>query len=150
MNTFKVMVVGPECSGSKWMARLLRAHPAITKVRHASYPENKGRRRQNPSIQTEKPDAIVVCCRDATITRLSQRRQGMNKLTPPGSVFEARVEIQSQLDSFTGAVAVVGYESLVQWPELVLRQVFWLLGIDPRLYNFLEVVPIDGNRKYVS
>ena len=150
MNSMKVMVVSPEASGSKWVARLLQEHPSITEVRHASYPENAGRYRRWPDIAKEKPDAVVVCCRDETITQRSQQRAGHDKLKPPGSVVGSVVRISGQLRKWDGPVAIIGYESLVQWPEQVLRQVFWLLGVNPGLYDYSAVKIVDGNWKYVK
>ena len=140
----KVMVVSPEASGSKWVARLLRKHPSITRVRHASYPENTGKDRWYPDIAKEKPDAVVVCCRDETVTRRSQERQGYDKLKPPGNVLGAVVRISGQLRKWDGPVAIIGYESLVQWPEQVLRQTFWLLGVNPSLYDYSAVKVVEG------
>ena len=166
-----VFVIGPESSGTQWVASFLENHEDIHCVHHLSYPAGSGMGedgRHWPDIWKFDPSglsSVIVVCRDTNITQVSQRNMGYEKTVQlwtsetdfegisydEESLIKQSIHyITEQLSQWKGKFAILSYESMIQWPTLQLSQVFRLLNYDVNKFDYSTVKPIDGNKKYIK
>tara|TARA_Y100000310_G_scaffold338969_1_gene430159 strand:- start:984 stop:1505 length:522 start_codon:yes stop_codon:yes gene_type:complete len=145
-----VFVIGPEASGTKWIANIIQHHPDIHCVHHFSYPSGKKKYWTDLwKFDSLGLSSVIIVCRDLTITKLSQERMGYIKETDK-SIKQAKSYIQEQLSTWKGKFALLSYESMLQWPSLQLSQIFRLLDYDINSFDYNIIDPIDGNKKYIE
>jgi hypothetical protein len=170
-KTGSVFVIGPEASGTQWVASFLGNHEDIHCVHHLSYPSGSGigeEGRHWPDICKFDPSglsSVIVVCRDVNITQVSQRNMGYAKTVQSWTsetefenfsydeesiMQQATDYITEQLARWKGKFAMLSYESMIQRPTLQLSQVFRLLNYDVNKFDYNTVKPIDGNKKYVK
>ena len=148
-RTGSVIVIGPEASGTKWISKTIKNHEDVHCVHHLSFPS--GEDRHWPDLwKFDKLglSSIIIVCRDETITKLSQERMGYTK-QPEKYIDTAKTYIKQQLSTWKGKVALISYESMLQWPTIELSQTFRLLDYDENKFDYNTIKPIDGNKKYV-
>lgn len=151
----RVLVVGPECTGSTWTTQLLRAHPEIEWVEHKSFPHNLGTSTFWPSLDDHDPareSVVVLCVRDESIMLLSQARSGYAdgrapKFREPKPNW-VRDLIWQQING--RKLVWCDYEALVSWGIRYFEHLLGQLGVNPKLFPRSEFKPLDGNRKYVQ
>ena len=68
---------------------------------------------------------------------------------PEKYIDTAKTYIKQQLSIWKGKVALISYESMLQWPTIELSQTFRLLDYDENKFDYNTIKPIDGNKKYV-
>ncbi len=169
-KTGSVFVIGPEASGTQWVASFIGNHEDIHCVHHLSYPAGSGLGedgRHWPDIWKFDPSglsSVIILCRDKNITQLSQSNMGYEKTvqlwtsetdfdavsyTDESIIRQSIKYITEQLSKWKGKFAMLSYESMIQWPTLQLSQVFRLLNYDVNKFDYSTIKPIDGNKKYV-
>jgi len=152
MTKKKVVIIGPESSGNRWIARIFAQHPDIT-VYNRSYPTLKKPFRHFPSvlhlIAPYKPcpdDLLIILCRDKTITSISARQHGE---------FDFDITHQAIVDNikqWAGKIAFFSYETLVVWQSLYLKWFLQTQNINPndKFIDYNAIDYQDGNAKYYN
>jgi hypothetical protein len=148
----KAIVVGPESSGNRWFAQVLRAHHGIGEVIQTSFPANPAPRTCWPKLRDFDPTGeatVFVMCRDSSVTKLAQKRH-RNFEVHPGftDLDEALHQLGQQIERWPGKVIFVSYETLVTWGVLYLKQIFDLAGLDHEFNFHVHFQATDGNARY--
>lgn len=142
----RVAVIGGESCGTRLMSKLLAK--AGCEVLHRSFPYEGSHLRHWPDepVRNYEPDAIVVMTRDWWAAAQSQVREGhvADLDTAFGNLQEATCRIAGVVQG--RAWRTVGYESLVQRPQVVFDNLCDWIGLP-----HTDVGEIfDANERYFS
>lgn len=175
----RIICVGVEHSGTRWVTGLLWNHPDVEEVHHISFPSGPQGEfvNLNEWIKDKKLNqdnlAIVVVSRDASCNTKSinkssgaaKNRKRIIDNTPKNNIFDACLyELKQSVESVDDNISVVhiSYESLLQWRNNILKQTFKTLGLNVKKYNYdfkgtikkgwisVEAIGKDGNKKYIK
>ncbi len=149
----RIIVTGLESSGTKWMTRLLRLHPAVRESVHTSLPECL----MIHECGTRWPDltgahAVVWMLRYEPIRLESTRRLNYDdgrsiRFVPPW-LYRNCVRIRK---SIRCPVVFASYEGLVgPLGRMVFYDVLLRLRLNPRLMPDGFWNPEDANEKYLA
>jgi len=153
----KIIVVGCESSGTRWLYHNVVVHPDVSQVTHWSIPW----RDENPTWriinQLPENDAILFMCRDGSCTSSSMLQgAGWHQLlknhhqNPADQRYELHSEdpienwsksaeiIADQARILRKNIQFVSYESLVQLRKPVLFGLFSNLGLNPKSYEYYD------------
>lgn len=169
----RILVIGPEHSGTRWVLGLLKIHPDVTDIKHISYPYggDGDYHWAGLTYYINNGYKIVIVCRDRTCnlkamesySEANNHKDEILRDTGAKNIFQAAMlKLMEQVrqhdpKNFT----VVSYESLISYKALTLRQTFRLLGLPEDAYDYgrtgqvthdwftVDLNPADGNEKYI-
>lgn len=175
LASIKVIVIGPEHSGTRWVSGLLSIHPEIEFFKHLSYPSGGEWPKIDQIYINEKLKGtnlkIIICVRDKTCNNLSAEKSSSYKNNKKviaqdyGNLVDDAISIiNKQIQAIDKSDLVfISYESLLLHRKLVLQQTFRLLGINEDNYDYdntdvitvknwihVSLKGIDGNAKYYN
>jgi len=153
----RIMVVGCESSGTRWLYHNVVLHPQVTKMTHFSIPWKD----QNPTSKIinvlSEYDAVLFMVRDSSCTAASMTKGAgwwklldKNRKNPNCAQYkvysqdpienwkESADVIINELNRTNKMYEIISYESLIQFREHVLNKLFGHLGLDPTLYQFYD------------
>lgn len=171
-----IYIIGPESSGTSWVADLIARHPSVKKVVHLSYPTNPSGQviaelkdpardgrcevvnappgdRHWPDLNEHDPtrtSPIIICSRDDTCAKRSQAARGFMAMEPRSNSAQARDIILKQVMGWKGPVTICSYETLVQWGGSYFSQILGNIGLSLEGYDLASITGEDGNFKWVT
>ena len=144
----KLLVAGPEGTGTTAMAEMISLHPGVEEAIQFSIPLGSGpvlsyrdgKRHEGPEVERsylhlhEAKDGwgklpILIMVRDDHFTKKSQERRGLHKEDPPSDSLMARRVLANSL-LWNEKVVFCSYEALAQWGYYYFQQVLRDLGLD--------------------
>lgn len=146
----KVAVVGPESSGTRLMTRIMTE--AGAEALHRSFPYGKkangDRRWPEADVVEFGPDAVVWMSRDWWATAPSQiRAEHVEDIHEAWiNIAEATYRVILLCKENDYPFYIVNYESLIQRPAPVVRNITSTLGL--KMPDIEHIV--DGNSKYLG
>lgn len=172
----KVIVIGPQHSCTRLFTAIIDRHPDVSFVEHWSVPSGTKTYLFPHDVDPHdmKPkewDRIIVINRDSNAIDMSCERDGIkiHENENENQSQKSKAFIRSAIDNLSEAerskISFVSFESLADYKELYLRQVFITMGLDPGVYDynlsgryifdpprwFTVILDIkDSNRKYLS
>lgn len=147
----KIAVVGAESSGTRLMTRIMQNAGAETL--HRSFPyggdgPTDPRRWPEEDVRQFNPYAVIWMNRDWWATAQSQVK-ALHVSTPEEAwynISRTTIRIADLCKNYNFKHYMVNYESLVQRPQAVVRNITNTLGLPfPEIENI-----IDGNAKYLE
>lgn len=154
MQRTRVVLLGPESSGNRWLYSILHLHPEL-EVFRTSYPRWEHPSRCYPNLEVlfettfNENDCLIIVSRDQTITQLSVDNTGRNN-PYPDDMFTQKETLQKVhrvYTSWPGKKLFFSYETAMAWKNDYFRHIFEQLGVST---NFVYPVDYkDGNQKYI-
>jgi hypothetical protein len=150
----KVVIIGPEASGNRWLKSILQGHEGIEISFAGSFPKFLYHARCYPDLQpyNDGQTILLVVGRDQTITQKSNDRFNRNDQVENPERFSfanTLEEIRGRIREWTGKTIFVSYELLLLWQNDYLKKIFEDIGVDTT-YNYDLVEYLDGNKKYIK
>jgi len=146
-----VAVVGIAGSGTRWLTRLIRAHPDVSPKRshHHSFPTGTGKRCKFPNVPMSGRTVFVIC-RDESIMKVVWERHGMTKEESPLYNYDlVKKTLLGQVEAYQGPKVFVSYETLLSFGWIYFETILLSGGLDPARFDRSKFKPEDGNGKYV-
>lgn len=130
----RVIVTGPESSGTRLVSRWLEAHPDIA-ARHWSMPSGSAWLRHWPSDHDfggEHPDAVVLVLRsfEATVASQLTRELASCREEAEAAIVQAHLRALSWAQSHGYRLYPVVYDEVIAYPERFGALFRWL-GVEP-------------------
>ena len=138
----RVLVTGPESSGTSLVSRIFRAAGAQVEHRSATFKDDQ----PNIVLVADSCDVVIVVYRNPMATMKSQMAQGLSIADARRKLVDGYHEIARMFTYATVPFWCVTYESLVLDPDSI-RPLLALL----HLSHDIDIEPVrDENAKYVA
>jgi hypothetical protein len=146
----KIVIVGPESSGNRWVSSIFRKHPDL-EIYSASFPRCRVPQRHYPNIHkliepcvATKNDLLVILTRDQTITSISAVQHGEFNFT------QSINSIHQNIQKWAGQVDFFSYETFLAWKIIYLSHFCERNGINPLPFQETKIEFKDSNPKYIN